>query len=557
MVAEKAPATRRRAAAKTPRARRPATKPATSAPPAGPPPWVGEWPRLEGVQKPRHEHSHDGDDTDSVRAAKFTKRVTGSRCLPWQWNTTRKMMLRRPDGLWTHRDVCLVCTRQQGKTWIMVARILFGLFFLGETIVYSAQRGQTADAVFERIKTIIEARPSLYGRLVSVTGGKQGRGDIVVHSKNGKLAHLRCGVRSTDLGRGLDQIDLVVFDEAYNLTEAEVSALTGAQIASPNAQTIYTSTAPVVSQHAFCHIFAGVRNRGRNGGDDAADLLYEEFAAPDPPKEERARMKARNDRENWRLASPSYGVISKERDVDAIRKVLCINAAGTALWEADYLGWGEWPDNEENREAVIPIEGVWRKLVDTQPVLVGQHTVSVTRTQDLNTWCIAVGRRTDTGRVQLELGVYEQATIGQIARKLLLVITQFDPAAIVIESHDPAAPLAPYMRKLGYDIVLTSTPQYALATSGFIDAAFSGDISHADQPILAEQLEHARLRKLPRGDRVWDDLESAITSVKAYTLAHWATLEFAEEDSPAALPSSGAGNSDATYSGDMPVELTF
>jgi hypothetical protein len=50
------------------------------------------------------------------------------------------------------------------------------------------------------------------------------------------------GVRSGDLGRGLDRIDLVVFDEAYNLTETEVSALTGAQLASPNSQTIYAST---------------------------------------------------------------------------------------------------------------------------------------------------------------------------------------------------------------------------------------------------------------------------------------------------------------------------
>jgi hypothetical protein len=163
-----------------------------------PPAWVGHWPRLDGPQEPRYYSGHPdkaaADDSDSVKAAKFTSRVTRSRSLPWQWSTLRDTMLHNAEGLWLHRLVCLVCTRQQGKTWIMVARILYGLFYLGETCVYSAQRGQTADAVFERIVGIIESRPSLVARLLSKTGGKQGRGDLVVRAHNGKIARLRCPV---------------------------------------------------------------------------------------------------------------------------------------------------------------------------------------------------------------------------------------------------------------------------------------------------------------------------------------------------------------------------
>ncbi|MGV8065618.1 hypothetical protein PJP13_29755, partial [Mycobacterium kansasii] len=79
----------------------------------------------------------------------------------------------------------LVCTRQQGKTLILVLRILFGLFILGENIAYTAQRGNTSDAVFKRVKAIINSRPSLKNRVVSMTGGKQGFGEIVVRSKLG------------------------------------------------------------------------------------------------------------------------------------------------------------------------------------------------------------------------------------------------------------------------------------------------------------------------------------------------------------------------------------
>jgi hypothetical protein len=509
-----------------------------------PPPWVGKWPRLDGPQEPKYYSAHPdrgtADRRDAVRAARFTKRVTRSRCFPWQWNVLLDSMLRNPEGLWLHRVICLVCTRQQGKTWIMVARILFGLFYLGETIVYSAQRGQTADAVFERVLNIIKARPDLFANLIEHTGGKQGRGDIRVRSKNGQIAHLRCGVRSTDLGRGLDEIDLVVFDEAYNLTPAEVAALTGAQIASPNAQTIYTSTAPVASIHAFCLIFGGMREAGVKGCrvPELADpeTLFYEFAAPDPPPDERERALARVDRENWRLASPSHGVISKDRDIDANRAVLCVNAEGTALWEADYLGWGEWPVTAENREPVIPLEEVWLKLINHRPELTGQRALAIARSTDLARWYIACGQRTMQGRVGLEVGYAAKAHIGQFAHALLAVIEALDPAAVVVEGHDPGVDIVPAMARLGIEIHKTNLPEWSIASAGFIDAAFAGDLEHGDQPIIRECLETASMRELPRGDRVFDDRDSPIAPLKAYVLAHWATLTFAEEFVKTALP---------------------
>ncbi|ORA24898.1 hypothetical protein [Mycobacterium aquaticum] len=543
--------------------KKPETKPASSGPAnrddhADPPLWVGYWPRLDGPQDPRYHSAHPeferADFSVSVEAAKFASRVTGSRVMPWQWFELRGITARRDDGLWLHRDGCLVDTRQQGKTEIMIWRILYGLVYLGEDVVYSAQRGKTADKVFARVVEIIEKnfgqlddngerRPDLLGRIIAKTGGTQGRGDLEIRARGGKIAHFRCGVRSTDLGRGMDRIDLVVFDEAYNLTEAEVAALAGAQIASPNAQTIYTSTAPVASIHPYCHIFTGVRDRGMAGHQDPAkvdpDLWYSEYCAPPPPKDERERAEARLDRELWRLASPSHGVISKDRDIDAIRKVLCINAAGVALWEADYLGWGEWPTTQESREPIIPIEEVWVPLTRLDAVLVGQVVIAISRTQDKQWWAFAAGQRTTDGHVALELGKYAKMNIGQAARYLLTVIQMLDPVEIIIEGHDPGVDLVPTMRRLGFDLRVTSLNEFATASTLFIDHAFSGDICHTDQPIIREGIEQAAMRKLPRGDEVIDTQEGSVAQVVAFMLALWGVLEFAEEDVPAALPVAG------------------
>ena len=521
------------------------------------PPWVGEWPRLDGPQEPRYHAAHPdaaiADDSRSVQAAGFAAQVAGSRFLPWQWSELRGWTLTRPDGLWLHREACLVDTRQQGKTEIVVRRILYGIFYLGETCVYSAQLGLTADAVFARVVAIIESRPALLERVISKTGGSQGRGDIRVLARDGSIGHLRCGVRSTNLGRGLDEIDLVVFDEAYDLTEADTAALTGSQIASRNAQTIYTSTAPVASIHRFCLIFAGVRERGFNGHRDPAvvdsDLWYSEYCAPAPPKEERERAAARLDPENWRLASPSHGVISKDRDIEAIRKALCINAEGTALWEADYLGWGEWPITITTREPVIPLEEVWLQLVNQMPELTGQRTLAIARSQDLARWYFTCGQRTMSGRVGLELGYAGKCHLGQAARALLSVVEKLDPVAVVIEGHDPGVDIVPAMARLGIEIHKTNLPEFVVASAGFIDAAFAGDLEHGDQPVLREALEAAMMRKLPRGDRVLDTQEGPVAPLISYVLAHWATLQFAEERVATALPQAGGGPGEFGYSG--------
>lgn len=494
------------------------------------PAWVGVWPRLTGRQEPEHESSFEGDGTDGDRACQLGVRIARSRSLPWQWLTLRKILSRRPDGLWTHPDVCLIMPRQNGKTWVILLRILFGLFVLGERIVYSAQRGATADAAFKRVKEIIEHRPSLARRVVTITGGHQGSGYIELRSG----ARVRFGVRSGDLGRGFDRIDLITFDEAYNLDEAEVASLTGSQLASPNAQTIYTSTPVVRDVHPNCSVFAGIRRRGRR---KEKDLLYLEFAAPEPVDDDE-RAERRNDPETWRLASPSYGVIQKERDVERFRKVATTRTA-LELFDADYCGWGDWPPDELDVDRAIN-SALWEERVDRAPALVGDRVIAVDREpRGKQRWAIVAGQRTAEGRVHGEVGYFRAAKLGEVAAYIMLLVELWDPAAVIVDSRSPAAPLAPYMKELGIEMHVTGTNQMALACGGLVAAVDGGDVSHSGQPVMADAVGVAIKRELPRGDFAWDTTEGAIAQLVAFTLAYWGVLEFAEEQRAAAMPSVG------------------
>lgn len=489
------------------------------------PKFVGRWPRLTGRQEPEVTSWFPGDESDGDAAAELGFEA-GERCLPWQWWALRKILSRLPSGLWTHPDCVFTTTRQSGKTQIVILRILFGLFILGETIIYSAQRWKTSEEVFDRcvaiimrhewMRELLEARPGVPDGV-----SKAGKVGQIFLANGGSLF---CGLRSGDLGRGSTKVDLVIFDEAYKLTEEQAKAMTGAQLASANAQTIYISTPAIKAVHPYCDQLATMRGLGlkRTG-----DVFFAEWRAPDGMD--------RGDPEAWRLGSPSFGVIQKERDV---RREFSKSRTDSArqIFDADYLGIGDYPVDEADRDPVIPIEEVWRPLTDVMPELVGQRVIAVSRTRDLGKWFVGAGSRTTSGRVQIEVGWAEQAHIGQVAAYVTLLVEQWDPVAIVIEGRDPAKSLVPYLRKLGVDAHVTSTPQFAVACRGFIDAAFSGDISHADQPILADTLRDSGLRTLPQGDKVWDEGEGSPAPLVCVTLAHWAVLEFAEEEGPTARP---------------------
>ena len=492
--------------------------------------WVSTPERLTGNPSPSWESHHGGVYTMGDHCARFAHKI-GVPFFGWQWDTERKIMATRPDGLWTHPEVCLVITRQQGKTQLIAMRILYGLFFLGEKINYTAQRWETVEDVYDRIVAIIESRPSLMRRLDPsevpdghTKAGNHGR----IALTNG--AYLSMGPRTKAKGRGQTKIDLAIFDEAYDIKEALVSGITGAQKASANPQTIFVSTAPVADQHPDCGTLAVM---WRNGQRHEADLYAAEWRAPDGM--------SRDNPESWRMAQPSHGVTVRSRDV-AIEFRRSKTETLRAIFDADYLGWGQWPPDPEDAPRAIDPDA-WEALVNLTPVLVGDVVIAIERTWDRRWWCIAAGQRTRDGRVHLEVGYFRAVNIGQAASAVVELVEAFDPVAIVVDAKSKAAPIAPHMKNLGIEVTVTNTPQLAVATSGIIDAVASEDVCHVGQQLLGDAVAGAVTRELPRGDVVWDEVESGnvIAPLKAITLAHWAVLEFAEEPRRTASPSTSDG----------------
>ena len=312
---------------------------------------VSEWPRLTGRQEPHFLSEWPGDETEGEKAVELGRRV-GKKSMPWQSTTLRSWMRRRPDGLWTNRSCVLIVSRQNGKTLLVILRILFGLFVIndrkGERIVYSAQRWATSEDVYKRTWAIIERRPWLRRRIVAHTCSG-GRGYLET-SAGARAAFV---TRSADLGKGFDEVDLVIYDEAYNLTDVQRGALNPTQLASTNPQTIYLSTAVDEETMPNGEVLATMRQRGLDGEEE---LDFREWMAPESMPD--------GEQSTWEYANPSFGVIHQPRDLrEELRNAT--SARARRLFHLEYLGRGRWPSPDGRHIPTIPAD-VWSAMKVTK-----------------------------------------------------------------------------------------------------------------------------------------------------------------------------------------------
>lgn len=460
-----------------------------------------EWPTLEGRQEPHHLSVFSGDTEHGRKSIELARRA-GRRSMPWQQNTLNALLTIEPDGLWTHTIAVLLCPRQNGKSLILVMRCLYGMFVLGERIAYTAQRWKTAKDLYNRFWSLIRSKPWLRNRVAKASLGP---GTGYIELING--AQIEFSTRGADSGRGLDEVDLLIYDEAYNITDSEQSALSPTQLASKNPQTIYASTAVNEEQHSNGEILAGLRRKGLAG---SPNLYFAEFMAPEDMD--------RDDPETWKYANPSYGVIANRAKISKLRGELTRKS-----FDADLLGRGLWPvdTDDETPEYVIDPD-LWSTMEHPEAKLGKKIALAIDMSPDRRWISIGAAARTTTGRVHVEVG-YHQAPGPGVVRVLLSLIDRWDPCALVVDKMSPAYSLYPDLLAAGIEPEVTSAGDMVQACGGFYDDAVNDGLSHTGDPLLAAALEGATKRDMSGGGWAWNrKANMTISPLVAATLAHWA-----------------------------------
>lgn len=482
-----------------------------------------DWPQLDGRQTPNALAFTPGDTDLGGKAAELARRAGRIRAMPWQSWSLDHIMAKSADGTWTHPECCLIVPRQNGKSLILTIRVLYGLFKLGEKIIFSAQQWETAKALWKRTWAIVKTTPWLRKHVESHTCS-QGRGTIVLASG----AEVVFTTRSANAGRGLDKVDLVIYDEAYDLTEADMAALSPTKMAAEDPQTIYTSSAVNQEQHPNGAVLAALRERGLAAEEG---LFFGEWMAPEEMD--------RSAPATWRWANPAFGVIQTVKKLAAEFRAMTTPAARKSF-DVEYLGRGDWPSGEAVHEPILDLDG-WQQMTNLQPVLRGPIAVGVARAPKGGRWAVAATQRTDDGRVHVEIGLFRAASLDDVVAFVQLLVQAWDPVAVVVDSRSPAAVIVPRLIAVDIEPEAATTSQAAAWSGGFLEDALSGVLSHTDQPALTDGISAVVKRELPQGDFVWartDDGSS--TPVEAATLAHGGLITFgAEVAGPRALPAAG------------------
>lgn len=414
--------------------------------------------------------------------------LAGLHLYPWQQLVLRDALRELPDGRWAAFEVGLVVPRQNGKGSVLEALELAALFLPDPgapppLILHSAHEFKTSAEHFRRVRDLVEGSETL-SKQVRIIRTAAGAESIELHSG----ARLRFVTRTGGSGRGFSA-DLVVIDEAYNLTAESMAAVLPTLSARPNPQIWYTSSAGMVSSEQLAHI----RSRGAKGGD--LSLAYIEWSARDGAD--------LDDREAWAQANPSLGYRIPESFVVSERAALPDEQFGRERL-------GLWADKQEQPGWDV---AAWMALADPGADRGPSPVFGVATAPDRSWSAVAVAWMRSDGLPHVMLADYRPDATWVPAR-IAELRRQWGGRVLV----DVAS------RGLVEEAEKATVADQAEAHNALYDAVLAGGVRHGNEKALNTAVRGARWRS--SGDtRVLDRKGSLdISPVAAAALAVWPLL---------------------------------
>jgi len=412
---------------------------------------------------------------------------------------------------WAAFEVGLVMPRQNGKSELLVARMLAGVFLLGESLViFSAHQFDTAMEIFHRLVAVIENTPELV-RKVRLNRGKVGtysHGSEGITLKRGQ--RIRFKARTSGGGRGFS-CDCLLLDEAMFLPESFLGATIPTLSARPNPQMWSVGSAVDQQVHEHGIVLAKRRERGHRGGD--GKLAYFEWSAEgeDPDAIEPSVLA---DPQVWAQANPGLGIrISTDYlEGEAV-------AMGSRNFAVERLGVGDWPATEGTK-GVIDLDD-WNEREDLDSETKGPLCFAVDVTPDRSWAAIAVAGFRPDGRRHIEVVEHDRGT-DWVVDRFEQLIARHKASAIVCDGKGPVASLMPDLANLRTRLVPVTAQEHAQACGMLYDAVQQGTVRHLGTPELSVAVSGAVKR--PLGDAwAWSRRSSAIdiSPLVACTLALW------------------------------------
>lgn len=464
--------------------------------------------RLKGNQEPRirvaedYEYSYGGDAGELAGAYGLTPD-------PWQQTVLDDWFAVDEDGKYVHDTCGLSVPRQNGKNGVLEVRELYGSAILGEKILHTAHEVKTARKSFLRVASYFENERE-YPELVEIVKTiRRTNGQEAIELTNG--GSIEFSARSKGAARGFT-VDVVICDEAQELTDDQLEALMPTSAAGPlqNSQLILLGTPPGPTTNG------DVFPRTRKGafGENAEGTSWLEWSVED--------VGDVYDESRWEETNPALGYRLTRKSVEKELKTM-----STDGFARERLGWwasdvanacfkaSEWVKlAAEFTDEEIAEQAAWKRALGVKFSPDGA-TASV---------AIAIWKQGETPHVEVlktdstAFGIEWAVDMASKAWRRVSVIA--------VDGKSNAQTFLSDLADAGVSkkaMCLTGAGNVIAASSMFANAVASGDITHNDQPALNEAVSMAQKRKIGAdgGYGFKSANETDVTPLEAAALALW------------------------------------
>lgn len=437
----------------------------------------------------------------------------------WQEGAGRLILAKRADGKYaaTIGGTGLSIPRQVGKTFL-VGAIVFALCLLRPnlTVIWTSHRLRTSGETFGKMQAFAK-RARIKPHVFKIVLGS---GEEEIRFRNG--SRILFGARERGFGRGFDEVDVLIFDEAQILSDAALDDMIPAtnQSRQPTgALLLFMGTPPKPSDPS--EAFTRMRTDALGGEDD--DTGWLEFGA-DPdfrPTPAPAALRAAD----WKQvakANPSFPDDTPREAILRMRKKLGPESflrEGLGIW--DDLGrpliMPNWPlcATSEPQPPIarlgvaVDLDRVWVSVGAYLTDGTRHHLAAVSVMRDGHP--ITLRRRLDQDRALV---------ISEVKR-----IQDEQHCSVVLDRKgrkDSGDPLEQDLVNAGVRVTPASLDDFVNGCTDVFDKVAAKEIEHGDYPELNDAVAAAGWRKVGPKRRVWAATSGDISMLDAVTLAYGA-----------------------------------
>lgn len=377
----------------------------------------------------------------------------------WQRMSLVDVMGVRPDGRWAAARAGLSLPRQNGKNGDAEILELWDISQLGLRVLHSAHEVKTARKAFKRLLAFFDNRRKYPELADMVKEIRRTNGQEAVELHNGGSVEFMARTRSS--GRGYSA-DVLVLDEAQELTDDELEAMLPTISASANPQTVFMGTPPKPEQPAT--VWRRIRAAGIEGTDSR--LCWIEYSA-DPDDDPCAR-------ETHAKANPGAPV---SIGWDAITdEQAALSVEGFARERL-----GIWQPKAGGPGAAIPDEP-WQACRDLAVEMVGRKHLALDVSPSQSDASICVAAFDSSGAISVQVTHTGRGTHWVADR--LKAGTADTGSPVTIVKGTAAESLVEHLEREEIPFAIIPSTEYAIACGELLARVTAGTVHHRGQPDL-------------------------------------------------------------------------